>query len=326
MTVPNQSTTGPVFVSKGSLGFASEIEFGVIPKVTDLENLGSRVSITGAGFTREAADITVSFGGVASRKATFSNFTSCSVTVPNNAVTARISVTVGRSTGTSRRRYTVAGTTAAPDPPVVDSFNPVMGEAGETITITGQNFSDTPTDNSITFSGESSEVVMATTATTTSLTVTVPSNVATGPISVTVADQTGNSSTSFTVPSWENVSPSPIVSSFLPNMGAVGTNVTITGMHFSATPAENMVAFNSIAAAEPTNVSATSLTVQIPSNATTGPITVTVNAQTGTSSTNFTVSISQPPPPGTPSPVVSSFMPETGSTRPRNRNYRTKLL
>ena len=311
VTVPDQSTTGPVFVVKGLLGFASEIEFGVIPKVTDLESLGSRVSITGSGFTREAADITVSFGGVASRKATFSNFTSCSVTVPNNAVTARISVTVGRSTGTSRRRFTIAGTTAAPDPPVVDSFNPVMGEAGETITITGQNFSDTPTDNSITFSGERSEVVMATTATTTSLTVTVPSNVATGPISVTVADQTGNSSTSFTVPSWENIPPpSPIVSSFNPPMGAVDDQVVITGLNFSTTPSENMVAFNNVAAATPTNVSTTSLTVRVPSSATTGPITVTVNGQTGTSSTHFTVPGTPPP---SPSPIVSGFVPNMGA-------------
>ncbi|TRX57700.1 BspA family leucine-rich repeat surface protein [Fulvivirga sp. M361] len=80
----------------------------------------------------------------------------------------------------------------------------------------------------------------------------------------------------------------PTITNFTPASGSVGTDVTINGTNFSATPTENIVLFNNVAATVST-ASTTSLTVQVPVAATTGKISVTVGAQQVTSATDFTV-------------------------------------
>ncbi|HEX3742727.1 MAG TPA: Ig-like domain-containing protein [Bryobacteraceae bacterium] len=75
---------------------------------------------------------------------------------------------------------------------------------------------------------------------------------------------------------------------FTPSQGGPGSTVTIQGLGFSSTPANNLVKFNGTAA---TVLSATpnALTVTVPLSATTGPIQVTVGANSLTSPSNFTV-------------------------------------
>ncbi len=73
-----------------------------------------------------------------------------------------------------------------------------------------------------------------------------------------------------------------------PNRGTVGTTVQIFGRGFSATPGQNQVAFNGVAA--PVLAASTgSLTTQVPAGATTGFITVTTPLGTATSPEPFTV-------------------------------------
>lgn len=76
--------------------------------------------------------------------------------------------------------------------------------------------------------------------------------------------------------------------SFSPTSGLVGTTVTILGSDFSTTPAQNNVQFNGVSATV-TAASTTSLTVIVPSGATTGAVNVTVNGISATSSSVFTV-------------------------------------
>ncbi len=80
----------------------------------------------------------------------------------------------------------------------------------------------------------------------------------------------------------------PTISSFTPSSGPVGTAVTITGTNFSTTPANNTVTFNGTTATVSAST-ATSITVTVPPNTTTGKITVTVAGNTATSATDFTV-------------------------------------
>ena len=82
----------------------------------------------------------------------------------------------------------------------------------------------------------------------------------------------------------------PVVSSFTPAAGQVGTQVTVTGSEFTPT---STVAFNGTPASVVTVNSATSLVATVPSGATTGPVAVTNSVGTGTSSTNFTVTLPQ---------------------------------
>ncbi len=83
--------------------------------------------------------------------------------------------------------------------------------------------------------------------------------------------------------------PGPVAITFFdPNLGQVGTVVTIFGAGFSPTPGANQVAFNGIAATV-TASTATSLTTTVPAGATTGPIAVTTPLGNVTSRENFTV-------------------------------------
>jgi hypothetical protein len=81
----------------------------------------------------------------------------------------------------------------------------------------------------------------------------------------------------------------PSIALFTPFSGPIGTTVTITGTNFDPVAANNTVKFNGVDAATPTVASATSLTVTVPTGATTGPISVTTLAGTGTSTTDFIV-------------------------------------
>jgi YD repeat-containing protein len=76
--------------------------------------------------------------------------------------------------------------------------------------------------------------------------------------------------------------------SFTPGQGSVGQIITIQGQGFGTTPSTNTVQFNGTAAVV-SAATATSLTVSVPTGATTGPISVQVGTATATSSTNFTV-------------------------------------
>ena len=80
----------------------------------------------------------------------------------------------------------------------------------------------------------------------------------------------------------------PVVSSFSPASGPVGSSVTITGSNFSATPANNIVFFGAVKATV-TAASANALTVIAPSGATYQPLTVTVNGLTANSQLPFLV-------------------------------------
>ena len=267
----------------------------------------TEVTITGVNFSDMSSENEVRFGGVMAAAPTSASTTSLVVLVPSGAVTGSISVAVGGQTGTSSENFTVKVPAPAPAAPVVSSFSPTEGEVDTEVTITGVNFSATPSANEVRFGG-----VMAaapTSASTTSLVVLVPSGAVTGRVSVAVGGQTGTSSENFTVTAPAPAPAAPVVSSFSPSEGEVDTEVTITGVNFSDMSSENEVRFGGVMAAAPTSASTTSLAVLVPSGAVTGRVSVAVGGQTGTSSTDFTVTGTTPAP---DPPVVSSFSPTEG--------------
>ncbi len=93
---------------------------------------------------------------------------------------------------------------------------------------------------------------------------------------------------------------------FTPASGPVGTTVTIYGTGFSATPSSNTVKFNGTTATVLT-ASTTVLTANVPSGATTGPISVTVAGNTATSSANFSVGTGGAPTLSSFSPAVAGY-------------------
>jgi sugar lactone lactonase YvrE len=164
--------------------------------------------------------------------------------------------------------------------PTLTEFSPTSGTIGTVVTLTGTNFSATQLENAVKFNGTAATVSAATT---TSLTVAVPTGATTGKISVQVDNQIATSSNDFTV-----VAPiAPLsLTSFSPTTGTAGTIVTLTGSNFSPTIASNTVKFNGTLATVNT-ATATSLTVEVPAETTTGKITVQVGNQTATSVDDF---------------------------------------
>jgi hypothetical protein len=248
------------------------------PKITGFTPLsgqtGETVTITGTNFSTTAASNTVKFNGTA---AIVSSATPTQIvtTVPAGATTGKITVTVGNKTATSSSDFTVIIVSL----PTITGFTPASGLVGDSVTITGTNFSTTPANNTVKFNGTTA---VATSSTSTQIVVPVPAGATTGTITVTVNGNTATSSGSFTV-----VLP-PTITGFAPESGTTGDTVTITGTNFSATPANNTVKFNGTAAVV-TISSATQITATVPNGASTGKITVEVGGNTATSSADFTV-------------------------------------
>jgi hypothetical protein len=253
------------------------------PKITEFSPasggpVGTFVTITGTYFSTTKPTI-VKFNGVQAETLEVTG-TSIVAVVPSGASSGKISVDVEGHTGSSTTDFAVTSGTPAPG---VLSFDPSSGNGadGTTVTISGVNFSTTPANNTVMFNGVKAEVTAATNR---SLTVVVPKGATSGKITVAVDGVTGlgTSRSDFSVPT-------PGIASFTPKASIVGSTVVITGTNFSKTAENNVVKFNGVTAAVPTDVSATSLTVIVPATATTGKITVAVDGVTGTSADDFKV-------------------------------------
>jgi hypothetical protein len=274
--VPTGATTGYVVVTVNGVpsNGVSFIVPGTTAAITSLSPTsgpaGSQVAINGSYFGSSQGTSTVSFNGTLATTIVSWNAGSIVAVVPSAATTGNVVVTVGgvASNGVS---FTVLPT------PSITSLSPASGPAGTSVTITGTNFGSTQGTSTVTFSG--------TTATpnswsATSIVAPVPSGAMTGNVVVTVSG-VSSAGVSFTV------LPTPSITSVTPTSGAVGTSVTIAGTNFGSTQGTSAVSFNGTAATG-TSWSSSSITVAVPSGATTGSVTVTVGGVTSNGIT-FTV-------------------------------------
>ena len=288
--VPVGASSGKISVTVSGITLLSSNNFSVLPSPSissfspTSAGSGATVVITGTNFISTPV---VEFNGITAIVTSFTN-TSITTSVPAGAGSGPISVSLSGITILSSSNFIVWGT------PLISSFTPLTGGLGITVTITGNNFSSTPALNTVDFNGTTAVV---TASTTTSITTSVPFGATAGPISVTVNGIIGTSSANFIVPT-------PTITSFIPNDGAVGASIVITGTNFSSTLANNIVEFFNGVAATVTAASSTSITATVPSGTSTGPISVTVNGITGTSSSNFNI---------LPSPTITGFSPASGA-------------
>ncbi len=160
-------------------------------------------------------------------------------------------------------------------------FNPNSGPIGGTVTLYGTGFSTTANQNSVTFNGVAATVVSSTL---TQIVTTVPAGATTGLIAVTSPAGSATSATAFSVTG----APvgAPTIANFTPNIGVVGTAVTINGTNFDPTPANNEARFNPTLAAVTTATAAT-LQSSFPTGGRAGPISVSTPGGSATSSQDF---------------------------------------
>jgi hypothetical protein len=186
--------------------------------------------------------------------------------------------------------------------PFVNHFTPASGKAGDTVIVTGFNFSLQAAGNTVKFTDNTIATVID--ASFTRITVVVPAGATTGKIAVTANGLTGTSTDDFIVAAIPV--PTVTITAFAPATGVPGDEVTITGSGFSTDITQNKVRFANDVAATVTAATATELKVTVPAGAVTGKISVTAGTATGTSASDFTV-------PVIPTFSITSFSPVMGA-------------
>jgi hypothetical protein len=219
--------------------------------------IGTVVTITGTNFTGANA---VSFGGTAASSFTVNSPTQITATVANGAT--------GNVFVSSPSGIASLGTfTYSVPPPTLTSFNPTSGTTGTVVTLIGTNFINGQMN--VQFGG-----VYATNVTfisSTQMTAVVGFG-ASGIVSVSsILGGTAG------LPGFTYIPPPPVISSFTPATGTVGTVVTITGQNFTGATG---VSFGGTQATSFTVMSPASITATVSTGAS-GNVSVTTPGGTG---------------------------------------------
>lgn len=274
-----------VTVTVGSQTSSETRNYNLLPGITSLSAsaiVGSSLTITGTGFDPTLANNQVSFGGT---PATVTGATASTLTV-----TIPAGVSGAQTVTASVNGQTSAGATYNVKP-AIGSLGANQGAAGTSLVISGSGFSTTLASNSVLFD---TTPALVTAATPTSLTVTVPvMAVGSKNVTVTVGGQVNTGTHNYTI---------------LPNItgfsapAIIGTNITITGTGFDATPGNNQVLFGTTSATV-TAATTSSLTVTIPAGVSgTQSVTNTVSSLS-TAAANYAIK-----------PSITSVAPSQGVT------------
>lgn len=299
-TTPVGAATGKVSVTNPAGTATSKESFTVDapPTVTSFKpatgTVGMSVTITGKGF---AGANSLDFNGASVDSADFTvngTGTTITVNVPGGATIGPVTVTNDTiGSGTSKTNFVPILI------PSIDSFSPIQGKSGTSMTIHGSHFSGSTL---VTFAGTAKNTAKPAVKSDTLITVSVPVGAITGAISVTDPAGTGDSGNdSFTVIQ------KPTITSFTPGHGPSntlqGTPVTITGTNLTGVTSVKFGSKATPISAGAISSDGTTIDVASPAGATTGKIQVTNVAGTATSSQTFTV---------TPAPSITSFSPTKG--------------
>ncbi len=162
--------------------------------------------------------------------------------------------------------------------PSIASFAPAEGSVGTEVTITGSNLSGT---TEVTFNGVPASFNVDSN---TKIRATVPDGATTGKIRITNADGSASYAADFLV------TVVPAIASFTPASGGAGTEVTITGSHFTGTTS---VSFNGKVATSFFVDSDSQIRASVPAGATpgAGKIIVANSAGSAESTADFTINL-----------------------------------
>lgn len=167
----------------------------------------------------------------------------------------------------------------------ITGFTPLYGGSGTVVTIKGYNLNNV---TAVTIGGQ--QAASYTIVSDTVITAIVGSG---GTGSINVVSAYGNATAAaFTFSS------APLIHSFTPVSGAIGTTVTITGANFNTVAGNNTVYFGNVKA-NVVAATANTLTVIVPPGANCKPVSVTTNELTGYSNKSFTVTF-----PGAPATIL----------------------
>lgn len=223
----------------------------------------------------------VNFNGLAAGFVVI-NATIIRTTVPSGATTGSVTFTASGLVSNAVP-FTVLPT------PAITSLQPGGGPVGTVVTVKGNYLGSVI---GVKFNGVVATTFSITSATT--VTATVPAGATTGNLTLTTAGAASNG-----LPF--AVGPLPVITSFSPGVGPVGSTVLLTGTAFTGA---YTVRFNGWEASSFTVLSATSISAVVPAAATTGTISLATPIGATSSAGTFVV--------GVPAPAITALSPGSG--------------
>ncbi|GAB3867418.1 hypothetical protein GCM10028824_09770 [Hymenobacter segetis] len=253
----------------------TSVTYSVTPTISGFSPpsgpIGQTVTVTGTNLTGATA---VTVNGTAGTITGTPTTGSLTFTVGAGSTTGLIRVTTPGGTATSSTSFAVVPA------PTISGFSPPGGPVGQTVTITGTNFTGA---TGVTLNGAA--IPGFTVVNSTTVTFVVPAGSSSGLIAVTTPGGTATSSGAFTF------IPPPTISGFSPGSANTGRTVTVTGINFNGATA---LTLNGVAITGFTVVNGTTITFAVPAGATSGPIGVTTPGGTATSSGSLTIDNTAP--------------------------------
>ena len=296
----------------------------VITAVTpDSGSVGTQITIAGNNFGNTQGSSVVTFNGTAALPSDTILWTNTQIVIkiPSGATTGNIYITVNNKVSNG-----IYFNVLFSGVPTIISLSPSSGKVGSEVTIQGMNFGDDQNKGVITFNGvavhdeiqqtvydtPTGPVVVTTTIknilrwTNTHITIKVPTYAQSGEVKVTVNSVTSNG-IFFQVLNEDGspAGPPATITSLSPNSGYYGTQVTINGSGFGNSQGTSTVTFNLAYATNVISWSNTQIVVNVPNNATSGNVVVTVN---GVPSNDVRFDVLTPP-----NPTIKNLSPSTGT-------------
>lgn len=200
--------------------------------------------------------------------------TSLLAIIPDSIAPGDVYVQVYYSNGTgyAATKFTVL---AKPKIPTISAVNPLTALPGDSITITGINFSAV---SSVTFDSLSAHFTINDS---TKLTVTVPSTIKGAHPVITVSAPTGFDTVSFTI------NYTPVITSVTPGEAKEGDIITVSGVRFTGVTAVNLGSL----ATTFTFINDTTLTFAVPKGAASGTVSIVTPNGTATSTAIIVIDV-----------------------------------
>jgi aryl-phospho-beta-D-glucosidase BglC (GH1 family) len=264
---------------------------------------GTVVTLKGSGFTGSNSAWA---GNAHDAGLTVVSDTQARVIIPADASTGAIAVLNPVHAVFTPGSFTVTTTsTASPPQQLIQSFSPSTGIVGTVILLTGSGFMG----SNAAWIGTAHDAALKVLSDTQAQ-LTVPADGVSGQLAIFNTVHAAFSGSAFTVSGTAPTAAQPTISSFSPTSGSVGSVITVAGSGFSGA---NSAWIGSARDASLTVTSDTQAKVNVPSDATTGPITILNSQHSSTSGASFTVVATAPAPAPAPTPAAGLSLRVQGS-------------
>jgi len=273
LSVPGGASSGKIVLSPPNgtlLGSAtSGTDFKILPSISNITPgtgpTNTLVTVSGSGLNEKSPHPDVTVGGATVAASAFVTISpgTLSFNVPANAASGPIVITTTNGSVTSDQIFYL--------PPMITSITPTNGSFTTLVRIQGNNF----TNASVAFNGVTASSVVTNNN---NIGAIAPGGVQSGPITVTTPFGSTNSTQLFYV--------QPTITDFAPTHGIAGTLVTVNGNSFTNA---SSVSFNGTSTTNFFVTNNSTLGVVVPTNATTGKITVTAPGGIGQSAADFII-------------------------------------